>query len=464
MANKPIKFGMDGWRAAIAEEYTFENVRYCTQGTADYMVRQGLADRGMVVGYDMRFRSEDFARAVAEVLAGNGVKVHLANKPSPTPVLSYSILPLQAGGGIWITASHNPPSDNGFKLRSDYGGAAAPETLTLVEERIALAQETGQVKQMDYDRALKGGVIQEFDPSIRYNEQISTLVDIPALADAGLNVVADPMWGVGMGWFSRLLSGKTEVHEIHNYRNPLFPRMRRPEPIDENLQDLLQTIKDRGADVGLALDGDADRIGFASEKGEFVNQLQVYALLTYYLLEVRGFRGPLVRTISTTVMADKLAQRYGIEVYKTGVGFKYVAPEMLRVQAIMGGEESGGFAFDRHIPERDGILAGLYLLDLMVQTGKTPSQLIEHIFSLDPNYSARFDTSKSSFSLSQLLGTRKIDLHCMALAYRSGYWNSHKSPGFTNVRAAAIKKSVGFRQPNANRPRNICSIVFTLFN
>lgn len=378
-----IVFGTDGWRAGIAEDYTFENVRYCAQGTADYLRASGQAERGVVVGYDMRFRSEDFARAVAEVLAGNGVRAFLANHASPTPVLSYAILPLKADGGIWITASHNPPTDNGYKLRSSYAGAAAPETLTGVEERIAAAQESHTLNIKDYDAALKEGLVVEFDPDPAYTEQLGRLIDLRPIIDAGLHVLADPMWGVGQGWFPRLLSGgKTVVREIHNARNPLFPDMRRPEPIDDNLQTLLRTIPELHADVGLATDGDADRVGLASEKGVFINQLQVYALLAFYLLEVRGERGPLVKTISTTSMANKLAQRYGVDVYETGVGFKYVAPEMMRVNAIMGGEESGGFAFRGHIPERDGILAGLYLLDLMVRMNKTPSQLLDHIFGL----------------------------------------------------------------------------------
>lgn len=378
-----IKFGTDGWRAAIAEDYTFENVRYCAQGTADYLLAEGIAKKGMVVGYDMRFRSEHFAQAVAEVLAGNGIPVYLANRAAPTPVLSYTILPYKAAGGIWITASHNPATDNGFKLRSSYAGAAAPETLSQVEELIAVAQDAGAVKTLDYDTGVKSGLIQEIDPDGPYLEQLARLIDVQPIRDAGLRLAVDPMWGVGMGWFPRLLGGgKTVLNEIHDVRNPLFPNMFRPEPIASNLQDLLQTIIDWKADAGLANDGDADRVGFASEKGVFVNQLQVYALLAFYLLEVRGFRGPLVRTISTTVMADKLAQRYGIKVHQTGVGFKYVAPEMLRVDALMGGEESGGFAFRNHIPERDGILAGLYLLDLMVKMNMSPSQLIEHIYEL----------------------------------------------------------------------------------
>jgi phosphomannomutase len=383
MAKQAINFGTDGWRAGIADAYTFENLRYCAQGTADYLQAVGLADRGMVVGYDMRFLSEDFARTVAEVLAGNGITVYLADHAAPTPVLSYNILPRQAAGGIWITASHNPPTDNGFKLRSDYGGAAAPETLTLVEKRIAAAQAAERVATLDYDAGVRQGLIQPFDPDGPYEEQLARLIDTTPLRQAGLRLVSDPMWGVGQGWFPRLLGGSsTVVKEIHGERNPIFPEMARPEPIASNLSALLRETPAFRADAGLALDGDADRIGFVNEHGQFVNQLQVYALLSYYLLGVRGLRGPLVRSISSTAMANKLGALYGVPVHETGVGFKYVAPKMVETDALMGGEESGGFAFANHIPERDGILAGLYLLDLMVRTGQRPSQLVQTVFAL----------------------------------------------------------------------------------
>ncbi|MEN6478094.1 MAG: phosphoglucomutase/phosphomannomutase family protein [Anaerolineales bacterium] len=395
MAKQPIKFGTDGWRAGIADSYTFENVRYCAQGTADYLKAAGLASRGMVVGYDLRFLSEDFARIVAEVLAGNGVPVYLADRAAPTPVLSYNILPRHAAGGIWITASHNPPTDNGYKLRSDYGGAAAPETLVEVEGRIAAAQESERVTFTDYDAGVRSGIIQLFDPNGPYEEQLARLIDVEPIKRAGLRLVFDPMWGVGQGWFTRLLAGgSTVIHEIHGERNPIFPEMARPEPIASNLTSLLKAIPEFNADAGLATDGDADRVGLADEHGKFVNQLQVYALLAYYLLGVRGLRGPLVRSISSTVMANKLGALYGVPVFETGVGFKYVAPKMIETNALLGGEESGGFAFANHIPERDGILAGLYLLDLMVRTGKRPSELIATVYDLvGPHYYDRVDRS-----------------------------------------------------------------------
>ena len=386
-----IKFGTDGWRAGIAEEYTFDNVRRITQGVAEYLQAQGQASRGMIVGYDTRFRSDDFATAVVEVLAGNGIKSYLCDAPAPTPVSSYAILDRKTAGGINITASHNPYTDDGYKLRSEYGGAASPEVLKDVESRIAAV---GRVQRKPLAQAEAEGLCERFDPAPAYVAQISRLVDLARLRDAGLHVALDPMWGVGVGWFQRLIGGgATRLTTIHDGRNPLFPDMERPEPIEPNINSLERTVREVRADVGIANDGDADRVGVVDENGRFVNQLQVYALLAYYLLEVRGWRGPLVKTVTTTMMARKLAQRYGVSVYETGVGFKFVAPKMIEVDAIMGGEESGGFAFRGHIPERDGILAGLFILDLMVQKKMTASQLLGQIFDLvGPHYYDRVDT------------------------------------------------------------------------
>ncbi len=385
-----IKFGTDGWRAGIAEDYTFPNVRLITQGVADYLHARGLAQRGMIVGYDTRFRSDDFAKAVAEVLAGNGIKSYLCDGPAPTPVSSFAILDRHTGGGVNITASHNPYTDDGYKLRSEHGGAADPEMLKEVEGRIAAVT---QVRRHPLAEALSAGLVERFDPAPSYIAQVGKLVDLERLRDAGLHVALDPMWGVGVGWFARLIGGgKTQLSGIHEGRNPLFPDMERPEPIAENLHTLIRTVPEVHAHVGIANDGDADRVGVVDERGRFVNQLEVYGLLALYLLEVRGWRGPLVKTVTTTMMARKLAARYGLPVYETGVGFKYVAPKMLEVDAIMGGEESGGFAFRGHIPERDGILAGLFILDLIVQKGRPLSEILNYLFELvGPHYYDRID-------------------------------------------------------------------------
>ena len=391
MADK-ILFGTDGWRAVIAETYTFDNVRRCTQGFASYMVKQGLAGKWFVVGYDKRFQSENFALAAAEVLAGNGLKVYLTEGATPTPVIAFSVVNKKASGAINITASHNPPSDNGFKVRDHNGGAIAPEGLKEIEDLIP--DSLNEVKKMQASEAEKNGLIVRFDPAPAYIEHLKDLIDLQPIRDAGLKIVFDAMWGNGAGWFSRLLSGgKTQVIEIHNTRNPIYPEMKRPEPIQPNIDVGLQTTVAQKADVLLITDGDADRVGLGDENGKFVNQLQVYALLALYLLEVRGERGAIVKTLSTTGMLEKLGRIYNVPVYETGVGFKYVAPKMIETNALIGGEESGGFAFRGNVPERDGILAGLYILDMMVKLGKKPTELIELLFSkTGPHYYDRIDS------------------------------------------------------------------------
>jgi phosphomannomutase len=389
----PIKFGTDGWRGVVAEDYTFDNVRRCAQGFASYMIEIGKQGSFVVVGHDMRFSGEYFAAAAAEVLAGNGFKVLLTETATPTPVISYAVVDKKAAGAVNITASHNPPTDNGFKVRDENGGAIDPEGLKQIESLIPV--EVTGVKRKTLKEAETDGSIIKFDASIAYIEHIKELIDLQPLKDAGLTVMVDAMWGNGAGWFPRLLAGgKTKVLEIHNERNPIFPEMKRPEPIQPNVDVGLQATVENNADVLIITDGDADRVGFGDENGNFIDQLRAYGLLAYYLLEVRGKRGPIVKTLSTTTMLNKLGKIYGVEVYETGVGFKYVAPKMLEVDALIGGEESGGYAFRRNVPERDGILAGLYFLDMMVRTGKKPTELLQLLFEKvgGEHYYDRVDT------------------------------------------------------------------------
>ncbi len=388
----PIIFGTDGWRGRIAEDYTFDNVRRCAQGFATFLQDTGAADRGAVIGYDQRFAAEHFAAAAAEVLAANGVPVWLTQSNTPTPAISYSVQARRAAGAINITASHNPPGDCGFKVRDDVGGAIPPDDLKRIEAAIP---DIGGVKRMKLDDALSDGIVRLFDPAPDYIALLNRLVDIGPIIAAGYNVVVDCMWGNGAGWFPRLLAGgATRVHEVHNERNPIFPKMLRPEPIPPNVDDGLSYVGRLGADVALITDGDADRVGLGDENGHFIDQLRVYGLLGYYFLEVRGERGPIVKTISTTKMLNKLGALYNVPIYETGVGFKYIAPKMKEVDAMLGGEESGGYAFRGHAPDRDGILAGLYLLDMMVQTGKRPSELLDWLFEkVGPHYYDRIDTA-----------------------------------------------------------------------
>ena len=387
-----IKFGTDGWRGVIAEDYTFDNVRRCTQGFATYLLEQGRQGQWVIVGHDKRFQSENFAAAVAEVLAGNGLNVYLTNGPTPTPTIAYAVVDKKACGAINITASHNPPTDNGFKVRDPNGGAIDPEGLLRIET--AIPDSVEDVKRIPLNDAMRDGKVIVFDASEAYIANLHKLVDIEGIKDAGYTVLVDAMWGNGGGWFTRLLQGgKTKVIEIHNTRNPAFPEMKRPEPIRPNIDVGLKATVENHADVLLITDGDADRCGIGDENGEFINQLRVYALMALYLLEIRGQRGAIVKTLSTTTMLNKLGKLYDVPVYETGVGFKYVAPKMMETDAMIGGEESGGYAFRGNVPERDGILAGLYMLDFMVQTGKKPTELLKMLFDkVGEHFYDRVDT------------------------------------------------------------------------
>jgi len=374
-----IKFGTDGWRGEIAEDYTFENVRRVTQGFASYLIEKGFDGNWVIVGHDKRFHSENFAAAAAEVLAGNGLKVYLTDGPTPTPVIAYAVVNKKACGAINITASHNPPTDNGFKVRDPNGGAIDPDGLKRIEALIP--DSVADVKRVQIKDAVNDKKVVYFDAGQAYFTHVQKFVDIQKIKDAGLTVVVDAMWGNGAGWFTKLLDGgKTRIIEIHNERNPIFPEMKRPEPIRPNIDMGLKATLDNKADVLLITDGDADRCGIGDENGEFINQLRVYGLLAYYLLEIRGERGDIVKTLSTTTMLNKLGKIYNVPVHETGVGFKYVAPKMLETNALIGGEESGGYAFRDNVPERDGILGGLYFLDFMVRTGKKPTELLKMLF------------------------------------------------------------------------------------
>ena len=387
-----IRFGTDGWRGRIADDYTFSNLSRCAQGFANYLIKKGFAGEWVVVGYDRRFLSENFASNVAEVLAGNGFGVYLTQEATPTPSIAYAVVNKKAVGAVNITASHNPPTDNGFKVRDRHGGAIDPEGLKQIEALIP--ESADKVKRATLQDAIKNGKVVVFDAAPEYIEQIKRLVDLEPIKQSGLKILVDPMWGNGYGWFPRLLQGgKSQVEEIHNVRNPIYPDMSRPEPIPPNVNVGLQETLRRGADVLIITDGDADRLGLGDENGQFIDQLRVYGLLAFYLLEVRGMRGPIVKTLSTTTMLEKLGKIYDVPVYETGVGFKYVAPKVLETNAIIGGEESGGYAFRGHVPERDGILAGLYILDMMVKMKSKPSQLLEALFrKVGYHYYDRIDT------------------------------------------------------------------------
>jgi phosphomannomutase len=390
-----IVFGTDGWRARIADEFTFENVRRCADGVASYVVERGEQAKGVVVAYDRRFASEHFAAAVAEVLVARDIPVALAAQAVPTQMSSFEVIERGAAAGIVITASHNPWVDNGFKVKAPTGAAAGADILGIIEARLAVNGGEAIARRPLPDAAA-AGLVERFDPYEGYERFVRRTVDLDALRAADLSVLVDPMWGAGSGWLSRLLGGgRIRVTEIHQERNPFFGGVN-PEPIRPNINEALARMADGGYDLGLLLDGDADRAGAADERGTFIHQLEVTGLLMYYLAEHRGWRDPVVVSVNNTSMAGRLGEHYGIATYETPVGFKFIGPKMIETGAMMGAEESGGFGFGMHLPERDGVYADLLLLDLFLReraAGRWPvSSAIAHFHELaGPSWYLRVD-------------------------------------------------------------------------
>jgi phosphomannomutase len=392
-----IVFGTDGWRAKVADDYTFENVRRCADGVARYVVAKGEQAKGVVVAFDRRFASEHFAAAAAEVLLAHDIPVFLATHGVPTQMSSYEVVMRGAAAGIVITASHNPWTDNGFKVKAPTGAAAGAEILTVLEAAIAENGGTA-IERRPLAEAEVAGLVERFDPFEGYEQYVRKTIDLDALRAADLSILVEPLYGVGSGWIPRLLrDGRIRVTEIHSERNPFFGGIN-PEPIRPNVDEALARMAGGGFDLCLMLDGDADRAGAADEQGTFVHQLEVTGLLMYHLAEHRKLREPVVVSVNNTSMAERLGQHYGIEVHETPVGFKFIGPEMIRTGAMLGAEESGGFGFGMHLPERDGIYADLMLLELF----------------LAEKAAGRWPVSKAIADFHELAGPsfyRRIDVH-----------------------------------------------------
>ncbi len=390
-----IVFGTDGWRARVAEDFTFENVRRCADGVARYVVGRGAQAKGVVIAYDRRFASEHFAQAAAEVLVAQDIPVAISRTAVPTQMSSYEVMERGAAAGIVITASHNPWTDNGFKVKAPTGAAAGPEILSVLEA--AIADNGGRaVERRPFADAEAAGMVEWFDPFPGYERYVRRTVDLDALKAADVSVLVEPLYGSGSGWIPRLLDGgRIRVTEIHNERNPYFGGVN-PEPIRPHIDQALARIAGGGFDLGLLLDGDADRAGAVDERGTFLHQLEVTGLLMYYLAEHRGLREPVVVSVNNTSTAATLGRHYGIETYEVPVGFKFIGPKMIETGAMLGAEESGGYGFGMHLPERDGIYADLMLLDLFLKErarGSWPvSRIMEQFHALaGPSFYRRID-------------------------------------------------------------------------
>ncbi|HZS04747.1 MAG TPA: phosphoglucomutase/phosphomannomutase family protein [Blastocatellia bacterium] len=374
-----IKFGTDGWRARIAEDYTFENVEVVTQALADYVRTQSKNNPPRIlVGYDRRFASEHFAARAAEVLAGNGFIVDLFNQDVPTPLVSFDVKRRGLDGGVLITASHNPPDFNGYKFKAPFGGAATPEITAEIETHLG----RNKPARMPIDEARAKGLISIIEPTDDYRHHVAERIDLKRLqATEGL-VIADPMHGTGGRWIESFLQGgKLKVETIRADRDPLFGGVF-PEPMPQHLGALAKAIRERGAMIGLATDGDADRVGAMDENGEDINTHQILAILLLHLARNRGEKGSVVRTFSQSVIVRRIAESFGFRLFEVPIGFKHIGAIMLDPanDFLVGGEESGGIGARIHIPERDGVFNCLLLLEAVIASGKKPSELVRAIW------------------------------------------------------------------------------------
>jgi alpha-D-glucose phosphate-specific phosphoglucomutase len=390
-----IKFGTDGWRAVISDTFTFNNLRLVAQAIADYVRNEGDGSQTpeVIVGFDTRFLSDRYAAEVARIMAGNGIIAWLTRADAPTPAVSYSVVEKKAAAGIMITASHNPPRYNGVKLKAAYGGSASPQQARRVEHYLEEAEaEARGPNIMDYQRALEQGLIRRFDPVWAYYEHLGRLVDLDTISSGEVRVVTDAMYGSGRGCIADVLARtRCHVHEIRSEMNPGFGGIH-PEPIAKFLNALVAAVNTYHGNVGLATDGDADRIGAVDAQGNFVDPHHIFALALRYLVEKRKWTGTVVKTVSTTMMVDRLAARYGLTLHETPVGFNYIADHMLQSNVLIGGEESGGLSIKGHIPEGDGILMGLLLLEIMADAGVPLHEMMADIQrAAGPAHYARTD-------------------------------------------------------------------------
>jgi len=376
-----IRFGTDGWRAVISDTFTFANLQLVAQAIADYVLEEAGTDQPeVVVGFDTRFLSDRYAAEVARVLAGNGIIAWLTRADAPTPAVSYNVVHKKAVAGVMITASHNAPRYNGVKLKAAYGGSASPQQGHMVERFLERNQEQARGPNMiDYQQGLDRGLIRRFDPAWAYYEHLGHLLDVDVISGGELRVVADSMYGSGRGCFREFLSRtRTRIREIRGEMNPGFGGIH-PEPIARYLTALVGAVQADQADVGLATDGDADRIGAVDALGNFIDPHHIFALALRYLVEKRGWTGAVVKTVSTTMMIDRLATKYNLALHETPVGFNHIADLMLTQDVLIGGEESGGLGIKGHIPEGDGVLMGLLLLEIVAEAGVPLHELVANL-------------------------------------------------------------------------------------
>lgn len=374
-----IKFGTSGWRAIIAEDFTFHNVKKVCQAIALYVKEKGEGDKGIIIGYDRRFLSENFARSASEVIAGNNIEVLISDRDVPTPVISFEIIRRKCAGGINFTASHNPPEYNGLKFSTSDGAPALPEVTGRIEKIIETIDNSTRILSVNYKQGILEKKIKEEDFRSAYMARLKEIVDINSISRKPLRVIVDHLYGTSKGYLDEILKDAgCEVIEINDYRDPYFGG-KPPEPAEENIHDLIQKVKETDADLGVATDGDGDRFGVVDRDGWFVSPNYLIALCFNHLLKTRKLAGAVARTVATTHFVDAIAAKNNIEVIETPVGFKYIGDLIAQDKIIIGGEESAGLTIKGHIPEKDGILACLLAVEMVSKNKKT---LKEQLFDL----------------------------------------------------------------------------------
>jgi phosphoglucomutase len=398
-----IQFGTSGWRGVLAEDFTFPNVRLVCQAIAEYLRREGLTHQGVVIGYDTRFLSEDFAATAAEVMAGNGIPCYFTSRDTPTPVISFAIREGHRSGGINVTASHNPPQYNGIKFSPAQGGPA-PNAITSVIEGLIAGLIPPEVKAMPLAEARSRGLVIEIEPREAYLRHLKTLVDTEILRRAGLKAVVDVLYGTGRDYLDAFLrDAGVEVELLHGYRDPYFGG-HRPEPSGEFLEPLSEAVRAHGAHLGLAVDADADRFGVMDDQGRYHEANEVLPLLLDHIIATRLWDGGVARSVATTHLIDRVAALYGRQVFETKVGFKYLGEYILTDQAVMVGEESEGFSMKHHLPEKDGILAAILVAEMVALRGQNLPQLLEGLFArVGPVYNRRVNLSLAPEAKERLL-------------------------------------------------------------
>jgi phosphomannomutase len=402
-----IKFGTDGWRGVIAEDFTFANVQRVAEAIAQYVCAEGDPAKGLVVGYDTRFLSAEFARLASEVVAAAGIPVTLADRATPTPAVSYAVVARQTAGAIIITASHNPYRWNGVKFKAPYGGSAAPSIMRRIEIHLHRLDRSGI-----RPRKWRPASIQTVDLVDPYLERLKGFVDLNRIRSSGRRFVIDPMYGAARGCLARLFDeAGISYREIHGEPNPLFPGLN-PEPIEPHIEQLRQAVLEGGYDAGFATDGDADRVGAVDRNGAFIDSHKIFSILLKHLAEDLGLRGEVVKTFSTTEMVTKLARKHGLPLHVTPIGFKYICELMLTRDVLIGGEESGGIAIKGHLPERDGVLNSLLLAEVMADRARTLGQLIQELTQeFGPHFYGRVDLEIEkdvAQRIVRLVGQKKI--------------------------------------------------------